>query len=153
MLLREWSAARYPGSTLIEQLRLGPTHGELNGRVVSPAMSRMLAVNNWYADGVIVLADQVLAIEAKMKASPAAVSQLQFYVQQMMGTAELRPFLNRPFQGVLVWAIDDPAVSAFARGKGLRVEVYTPTWIETWMELVGFRNRSSVPVKTPEVSS
>ena len=153
MLLREWSAARYPGRVLLEQMRLGPTHGELNGVAVSPAMSRMLSVNNWYSDGVIILPDAVLAIEAKMKASPAAVSQLQFYIQQMMGTAELRPYLNRPFQGVLVWAVDDPAVSAFARGKGLRVEVFTPTWIETWLQLVPFRNRSSVPVKASEGSS
>src|SRR5215469_3643763 len=145
MLLREWAALRYPGIQLREQLRLGPTTSELNGRTVSPAMQRALSVFNWYADGVVVLDDQVLCIEAKLRATPSAVSQVEFYLQQMIRTAELQQYMNRPFVPVVLWAIDDPAVSAYARGRGVRVEVYTPAWIEDWMQNVLYRTRRTNP--------
>ena len=99
-------------------------------------MQRAMSVFNWYADGVVVLDDQVLCIEAKLRATPSAVSQVEFYLQQMMRTPELQKYMNRPFVPVVLWAIDDPAVSAYARGRGVRVAVYTPSWIEDWMQQV-----------------
>jgi hypothetical protein len=153
MLLREWAAAKYPGVVLREQLRLGPTESQLAGRTVSPAMQRMLSVYNWYSDGILVLDDQVLCIEAKIRATPAAVSQVEFYLQQMIRTAELQPFMNRPFVPVVLWAVDDPTVSNYARGRGVRVEVYTPSWIEDYLQQVLFRNRSTSPLKPSGESS
>lgn len=153
MLLREWADLRYPGVPLIEQMRLGPTESTLNGRTVSPAMQRMLSVYNWYADGVLVLDDQVLCIEAKLRASPSALSQVEFYLAQMIRTADLQPFMNRPFVPVVLWAVDDPAVSNFARARGIRVEVYTPPWIEEYLNSVLFRNRTTNPSKPPESTS
>jgi hypothetical protein len=149
MLLREWAAARYPGIPLREQLRLGPTTSELNGRTVSPAMQRAMSVFNWFSDGILVLDDQVLVIEAKLRATPAAVSQVEFYLQQMIRTPELQQFMNRPFVPLVLWAIDDPAVSAYARSRGVRVEVYTPAWIEDWMSQVLYRTRRTNPPKPP----
>ena len=153
MLLREWADLRYPGVPLIEQMRLGPTESTLNGVTVSPAMSRMLSVYNWYADGVLVLDDQVLCIEAKLRASPSACSQVEFYLAQMIRTAELQPYMNRPFVPVVLWAVDDPAVSNFARARGIRVEVYTPPWIEEYLNSVLFRNRATSPPKPPNTTS
>jgi hypothetical protein len=153
MLLREWAALRYPGVPLIEQLRLGPTSSSLNGQTVSPAMERMLAVYNWYADGVLVLDDQVLCIEAKLRATPTALSQVEFYLQQMIRTADLQKYMNRPFVPVVLWAVDDQAVSNFARGRGIRVEVYTPPWIEEYLQLVLFKNRVTSPLKPPSATS
>ena len=150
MLLREWAGLRYPGVPLLEQMRLGPTSSELAGRTVSPAMQRMLSVYNWYADGVIVLDDQVLCIEAKVRATPAAVSQVEFYLHQMIRTPAMQQYMNRPFVPVVLWAIDDPQVSAFARSRGARVEVYTPSWIEEYMTSVLYRTRSTNP---PEPSA
>ena len=106
-----------------------------------------MSVFNWYADGVVVLDDQVLCIEAKLRATPSAVSQVEFYLQQMMRTPELQKYMNRPFVPVVLWAIDDPAVSAYARGRGVRVAVYTPVWIEDWMQQVLYRTRRTNPPK------
>lgn len=153
MLLREWAARRYPGVPLIEQLRLGPTESTLNGQSVSPAMQRMLAVYNWYADGVLVLDDQVLCIESKLRATPTAISQVEFYLQQMIRTADLQKYMSRPFVPVVLWAVDDPAVSNFARSRGIRVEVYTPPWIEEYLNTVLFKNRSTPPIKPPVETS
>ena len=65
-LLREWASKRYPGEVLSEQVRLGPTSSQLSGVQVSPALEAMLRVNNWYADGLIIRASEVLLIESKM---------------------------------------------------------------------------------------
>ena len=153
MLLREWAGARYPGVPLLEQFRLGPTSSELNGRTVSPAMQRMLSVYNWYADGVMVLDDQVLCIEAKVRATPAAVSQVEFYLHQMIRTEALQKYMNRPFVPVVLWAIDDPAVSNYARNRGVRVEVFTPSWVEEYMTSVLYRTRATNPPEPPKQSS
>src|SRR5215469_1998224 len=150
MLLREWANARYPGVALLEQFRLGPTSSELNGRTVSPAMQRMLSVYNWYADGVLVLDDQVLCIEAKIRATPSAVSQVEFYLHQMIRTPAMQQYMNRPFVPMVLWAIDDPAVSTYARNRGVRVEVYTPSWIEGYLTLSLYRTRATNPPKPPK---
>jgi hypothetical protein len=105
----------------------------------------MLAVYNWYADAVIVLDDQVLCIEAKMRATPSAVSQVEFYLGQMIRTPAMQQYMNRPFVPLCLWAIDDPAVSAYARGRGVRVEVFTPSWIEEYMTASLYRTRATNP--------
>jgi len=152
MLLREWSAARYPGVYLAEQMKLGPTPITLNGVVVSPAFARMLTVSNWKVDGELVLDDSILLIEAKMVATPQAVGQVEFYVRQAKKTPDLLPHLNKPIQPVVLWAEDIADVSAYARSRSIRVEVYTPSWIESYMQRVQFRNRSTSPVQASEGS-
>lgn len=146
MLLREWALRRYPGFALQEQFKLGPTPITLAGVVVSPPFAQMLTVANWKIDGVLVTDSEVLFIEAKMVADPRAVGQIDFYMSLAGSTPSLIANYGKVWQPVVLWAEDIAKVSAWARLKGVRVEVYTPSWIETYMERVQFRNRSSVPL-------
>jgi len=141
MLLREWAALRYPDARLVEQLRLGPTQAKLLGVEVSPALEAALRVENWYADGVLVLPSEVLIIEAKVKATPGAVGQVKFYVRQAFATLDLQRYMNLPFTPVVLFAEDDAAVSQFCRNEGCRVEIYTPHWIADYLTQVQFRTR------------
>jgi hypothetical protein len=145
LLLREWAALKYPQGRLLEQVRLGPTEAKLQGVTVSPALERALRVENWYADGLIPLPDQVLIIEAKVKATPGAVGQVKFYLRQAFATPDLQPYMHLQFVPVVLFAEDDGAVSQFARNEGCRVEIYTPQWIADYLTQVQFRNRSSAP--------
>jgi len=142
-LLREWAQVKHPGVTLIEQVRLGPTSARLVGVEVSPALERALRVENWYADGVLVLEHEVQIIEAKIKANPGAVGQVLFYLRLGFATPDLAPHLNRPFVPVVLFAEDDDQVTNFARQLGCRVELYTPPWIQDYLTQVQFRNRST----------
>ena len=144
-LLREWAALRYPGVHLYEQVRLGPTPVSLSGVTVSPELERMLKLENWYADGILVLTDQVLIIEAKVQATPGAISQVKFYWRQALRTADLANLIGMNWTPVVLWAEDDADVSNFARGEGVRVEIYTPPWIADYLQLVQFRNRIPAP--------
>lgn len=142
-LLREWAQKKYPQAKLIEQMRLGPTSAKLVGVEVHPSLERALRVENWYADGVIVLPHEVQCIEAKVKANPSAVGQALFYMRLMMSTPELQMYMQLPFVPVVLFAEDDAAVNNFARGMGCRVELYTPGWIADYLTQVQFRRRGT----------
>jgi hypothetical protein len=126
-------------------MRLGPTSAKLIGVKVHPSLEAALRVENWYADGVIALPHEVLCIEAKIKANPSAVGQALFYLRLMMSTPELQMYMQLPFVPVVLFAEDDQTVGNFARGMGVRVELYTPGWIADYLTQVQFRKRSSAP--------
>lgn len=152
-LLREWAAAKYPGVQLLEQVRLGPTSSSLVGVTVAPALEAMLRLNNWYADGLLVLNHEVLCIESKMTATPGAISQVKFYVREMMRTPSLQNLMQLPFVPVVLFAEDDADVTLFARSEGCRVELFTPPWIADYLTQVQFRNRATpAPQPAPEAS-
>lgn len=143
MLLREWAAIKYPGATFREQIRLGPTEESVVGVQINAAFAAMLRNWNWYADGLIVTDSEVLLIEAKVQPNPSAIGQVLFYRQLMISTPELAPLLAMPFQAVALFAESDNEVTRFARGLGVRVETYTPTWIVDYLTQVQFRRRST----------
>jgi hypothetical protein len=153
MLMREWAARTYPGVPLLEQLRLGPTSAKLIGVVVTPALEAALRVANWFADGVLLSPMETLVIEAKVRPTPAAVSQVQFYAEQIASTPALASRLSLPINALVLFAEDDPVVNAFARRHGVRVAIYTPPWIADYLQLVQFRQRAASPSKPPEASS
>lgn len=142
ILLRQWAEAKYPGVRLWEQVRLGPTVNHLVGVQVSAALEAALRVDNWYADGILILPNEVLCIESKMQPTPGAISQCKFYIRQMIRTPELVGLLSIPFVPVVLFAEEDVDVSLFARGEGCRVEIYTPSWITDYLTQVQFRNRT-----------
>jgi hypothetical protein len=142
-LLREWVAVKYPSYRLWEQVRLGPTSASLVGVQVSPALERMLRVENWYADGILPTPTEVLIIEAKVNANPSAVGQVLFYRRLMNSTPGLQDLMALPFVPVVLFAESDPDVTRFANELGCRVEVYTPQWIADYLTQVQFRRRST----------
>jgi hypothetical protein len=145
ILLQDWAALKYPQYHLYEQMRLGPTSSTLVGVNVSPALEAMLRVNNWYADGVIALPNEVLFVESKMQSTPGAISQVKFYVREGMRTPALQNLMAIPFIPVVLFAESDNDVNMFARQEGVRVEIYTPSWISDYLTQVQFRNRVTVP--------
>ncbi len=144
ILLRQWAAMRYPGVRLWEQVRLGPTICHLVGVDVTPALEAALRIDNWYADGILMLPNEVLLIESKMEPTPAAVGQVQFYLRQAFRTPDLQKLLAIPFVPVVLFAEDDNDVSLFARQAGCRVEIWTPPWIVDYLTQVQFRNRTTI---------
>ncbi len=143
MLLQEWVTAKYPGAQVFYELRLGPTQKHLVGVEVSPVLEAMLRVANWYADCVIVTPSEGLVIEAKVDPDPSAVGQVLFYRTLIFATPQLAPYQHLQFNPVVLFAEDDSAVTPFARGLGVRVEIYTPPWIATYLVNRQFRNRAT----------
>ena len=149
MLLQEWVSAKFAGAQVFYELRLGPTSKSLVGVQVSPTLEAMLRVSNWYADAVVVLPSEILVIEAKVDPNPGAVGQVLFYRTLIYSTPALQLYTTMPVSPVVLFAEDDSGVTPFARGLGVRVEIYTPTWIADYLNRQQFRNRSIVPSVTP----
>ena len=143
-LLREWASVKFPGQTLPEQVRLGPTSASLSGVSVSPALERALRVWNWYADGLIVLPSEIQIIEAKVQSTPTAIGQVLFYARLVPSTPEMSINLHLPIVPVVLFAESDQAVTNFAHSLGCRVETYTPPWIADYLTQVQFRRRSTL---------
>ena len=145
--MREWASRTYPQVPLVEQFRLGPTTAKLVGVTVTPALEAALRVSNWYADGVIFGPLETLVIEAKVKPTPSAISQVQFYADLIPQTPAMQSRLNLPINALVLFAEDDPSVTAFALRHRVQVAIYTPPWIAQYLELVQFRNRPGSPSK------
>ena len=144
-LLHEWLDMRYPTSLPLYELRLGPTAAHLVNVSVTPALEAMLRVNNWYADAVVITPSENLVIEAKMKPDPGAIGQVKFYYRLLGRTPILNQYNRAPWVKVVLFAEDDDDVNAFAQDEGVRVELWTPAWVESYLNQVQFRNRSTAP--------
>lgn len=144
-LLHEWAVMQPWDQQPFYELRLGQTKQHTNGLALTPELEEMLRNSNWYADLVGPSQGVLLVIEAKIVASPAAIGQLEHYVQLVWSTPKLREFLNRPIVPVLLCAVDDSMIHQSAMNKGIRIEVFSPPWIQEYLKTKHFRRRFSNP--------
>jgi len=134
MLLQQWAATQPWIAPPTYELRLGPTPlvpGILN---VTPQIAAMLMRANRYADLVGVTTTQILVVEAKMVATPGAISQLTHYINLVYASGIRDEYPTQAVQGVLVWAVDDPIVHQEAVAAGLRVDVFAPQWAVDYLQ-------------------
>mgnify|MGYP001581549101 FL=1 len=132
-MVAEYVSREYPAADARLRVRLGTIQPAIAGRVLTPEESRALRPVLRWADAIAILPAEVVLIEAKIRAEPGAIAQLEVYRDLFPLTAELQPFLNRPLTLELVCAIEDPAVTAYARTRGIRVKVYRPSWLQEYL--------------------
>jgi hypothetical protein len=140
-LLDEWLSRRYPNIRPVGRIRLGPTRAAVVGVELTPQQQAMLSVLNWYPDALVLAPGEQLIVEAKVVAKPRAIGEVLFYQRLLYATPELQPYMPLNVQPVVLFAEDDPAVRDFAQSLGVRVEIYTPPWIVSYMNTVQFRKR------------
>jgi hypothetical protein len=142
-LLDEWLSLRYPHVKSLGRLRLGPTRASVQNVTLTAEQVAMLSVLNWYADAIVLSPSEQLIIEAKVEAKPRAVGEVLFYQRLLQHTPELKALGQIVLQPVVLFAEDDESVADFARSLGVRVEIYTPPWIVTYLTRVQFRGRGA----------
>lgn len=139
MLLSEWAATQPWDAPPIYELRLGPTPLDASGAPVSPRVANMLMRANRYADLIGPIHPYLLVVECKVVADPQAISQLQHYVNLVYASPIWSQYPGYVIQPVLLWAVDDPIVSQMAIAAGIRVVVYTPSWVANYLETKFYR--------------
>jgi len=144
-LLHEWSVIQPWQYPPIYELRLGPTPLSANADNITPNVEAMLRVFNRYADMVGITPREIQVIEAKVVAEPGAISQLQHYVDLVHYTPLLQQYAGRVVQPVLLFAVDDPIVHQKANAVGIRVEIFTPDWVQTYLNTKYFRRQRVIP--------
>ena len=131
-MLSEYLAATYPHDQVRLRIRMGtvqlPATGGLPERDTRGVNVGFLR----WADAVVVTPSELIVIEGKMRADPGSVSQLELYRDLVPKTQELLPFLSRRVVAELVVSVEDPAVTALAARRSIRVRVYRPAWFAEW---------------------
>jgi hypothetical protein len=107
-------------------------------------MHAVLRNSNRYADLVGITAKEIQVVEAKMIADPGAVSQVLHYRDLVYATPLLRQYTSRVLQPVLLWAVDDAIVHKTAVRQGIRVIVFTPAWVQEYLQRSFLRGRRSL---------
>ena len=130
------------------ELRLGPTPLSANAPTITPQIEAMLRVFNRYADMVGITPTEIQAIESKVVADPGAISQLQHYIDLLHTTPLVAKYAPRSVVGVLLFAVNDPIVAQRAAASGIRVVIFTPDWVQEYLNTKYFRRQRVIPQGT-----
>ncbi len=131
-MLTEYLAFQYPEARVWERMRLGPLEAVGGAEGWTEEELAMSGVFRRWADAVVLLEDELVIVEAKMRSAPDGVAQLLLYRDLAQLTPELAPYLGRPLVLELVVAVEDPAVSRLCAQQGVRQRVYRPDWLAQW---------------------
>lgn len=119
---------KFPSSTVFFNQRIGSIPEKLQGYLTAELSPNIAKPWNRYADAIVIDSGKLIIIEAKLPADVAAVAQLEFYQGLVRQTPELKQYAELPIELVLVTALPDPALVAFAESKKITVDLFQPEY-------------------------
>lgn len=137
-LIVEYVRTAFPNERAFFNLRVGPLPAQAAGVDISGLSPNIWKVYNRYVDALVITADKMIPIEAKIEGLPGAVSQLELYKQLIPQTPELAPYKDLPMDLEIVCVTADPEFVKFANSHGIRVVMFQPPWA---VEYLYQRNR------------
>lgn len=116
-------------------MRLGPAPAELYKRYPELPESYFKV---WMptADAVVVTKTHIYVVEAKIRNPRQGLGQLQDYVRRVPYTRELKRFMPRPVEAILVIPLKDPELEKTCVAYGIVVDYYTPGWVIDYLKEV-----------------
>ena len=90
----------------------------------------------------MIMPDRIVLIEGKILPQPGVISQLQLYERLLPKTPELAEHKDKPIEKVLLCAIPDPLLNTLCREAGIRVVVYRPKWITSYLKNLYAREKT-----------
>ena len=90
---------------------------------------------------MIVEAAAVHLVEAKIRLVPGALEQLELYRRLFPKTPELAHLRDRRLELHVVYAVEDPALVALARERGVNVHLFRPPWVDAYLAELAHRER------------
>jgi len=150
-MLHEYLAKYHANDIVMTRIRLGSHHPELIIPGLEESELRLIGVFRRWADAVIIQPDKLILMEAKILPEPGVISQLELYEFLLPHTPELQPYLPRPIEKQLLFAIEDPAVITLCHQHGIIPIMYRPSWIEEYInELYPRMRRGKKTFPLPE---
>lgn len=140
-LVAEWATQTYPHADIRFRVDVGDLTPALRDTGLTPAELRGLGRSRRWVDAMVVEPRTVHLVEAKIRLSPGALEQLELYRRLFPLTPELAALRDRELLLHLVFAIEDPALSAIARERGVKVHVYHPPWVDAYLAELRHRDR------------
>jgi hypothetical protein len=133
-LLSEYLAERFKGQRIIFQARLGVIAPANADQTYTQSELRLLGFWRRYPDAIVLLPDRVVIVEASMRPDPGKISLLDLYARLFRASPDFLEYQTFPIEKLTVWAFPDVATEAMAREHGVRVEVFQPPWVSSWMD-------------------
>ncbi len=144
-LVSEFVNRFYRGHEVKLHARLGTVQPRLAGRYATDADLRLVGLFRRWADAVVFQPDRVVLIEGKILPQPGVLSQLNLYERVFAKTPEFSEHAHKPIEKVLLCAIEDPVVTQLAREQNVRVVVFRPKWIDSYLKILYPRERTPTP--------
>ena len=135
-LVSEFVAEFYGDYESRTHVHLGSTPARFKGMYAKEENGRLLGVFRRWADALVFMPDRLVLIEGKILPQPGVLSQLKLYEELIPKTPELSEHRSKPIEKILICAIEDPLISELARREGVRVIIYRPKWIDTYLEII-----------------
>jgi hypothetical protein len=132
-MVAEYLAKHYGDYPFMTRVRLGSHHPKLHPEDMEESEQRMVGVFRRWADAIVFMPDRLVLIEAKIRPTPGVISQIELYERLLPHTPELTEYKGRPIEKVLLYAIEDPVITAMAREKGIKAVYYRPEWVEEYL--------------------
>lgn len=146
-MIGEWVSQTFGDVEWRTNVRLGRIQPRAPDGTYSPDELRALGVWRRFVDAVVILPDRLLLVEAVMRADPGKLSQLKLYELLLPQTPELEEHLQLPVQKVLLYCIEDPAVTALARLDDILPVRFVPSCFDAWWQTLRPRDKRA-PVNT-----
>jgi len=140
-LVAEWVYATYPEAEARFRVSLGSLTTAMSGTGFTAAELRLLGHSRRWVDAMVIEPRTVHLVEGKIRLSPGALEQLELYRALFPLTPELAYLQGRDVELHLVFAVEDPVLTAIARGRGVRVHVYHPPWVDDYLSQLLHRER------------
>lgn len=140
-LVAEWAFRTFPNGLVRFRVDLGDLKPALGTTGLTAAELRGLGRSRRWVDAMIVEPEVVHLAEAKIRLVPGALEQLELYRRLFPLTVELEHLRDRRLELHLVFAVEDPIMSAIARERGVKVHVFHPPWVDLYLGELEHRAR------------
>ncbi len=140
-LVAEWVVRTYPNAQVRFRVDVGDLKPALDATGLTAAELKRLGRSRRWVDAMVVEPRTVHLIEGKIRLSPGALEQLELYRMLFPLTPELAHLRDRTLELHLVFAVEDPMLSAIARQRGVKVHTYNPPWVSAYLAQLSARER------------
>jgi len=140
-LVAEWVTQTWPAAIWKFRVDVGDLTPAMSATGLSAAELRKLGRSRRWVDAMVIEPRTVHLIEAKIRLEPGALEQLELYKELWPRTPEFAELVDRDLQLHLVYAVEDPVLTAIARRRGVQVHIYHPPWVDDYLALLQHRER------------
>jgi len=123
--INEWLNLNYPEDLWIRRAKVGPFPTKDMDRLYMTAMR--------WIDGVVIRADEVLLVEAKLRPSMNAIYQLRDYRKLFGETLRFKRYWHLPRRAIFLTTYEDPRIVAEAKRHNIEYVVFAPVWVKRYL--------------------
>jgi len=133
-LVSEYIMQHYPRNIVMYNFALGPPPEPIAKALPEEKALRVSRPWRPRVDAVVITEDKMILVEADIMNPRDGLGYLPMYKSLVPQTPELKRFLDKPVEMLLVLPWKAPWIEEAARAAGIQVAVFRPAWIDKYVE-------------------